>query len=92
MSFGGGGGSAAAAIYDQEHVAYFSNRKLDRFVSFAIVAIGVAMLLTPLWVLQALEAPTTKLLVITVFVLVFLLTMSFTMAAKPFEALGATAA
>lgn len=77
---------------EPQNVAYFSNRRLDGFASGAIVVLGVAMLLTPLWVLQALEAPTSKLIVITVFVLVFLLTMSFTMAAKPFEALGATAA
>lgn len=87
-----GGDGGEAAVRDQGHVAYFSNRRLDGFASGAIVVLGVAMLLTPLWVLQALEAPTAKLLVITVFVLVFLLTMSFTMAAKPFEALGATAA
>ncbi|KAI0376858.1 hypothetical protein F5Y04DRAFT_197205 [Hypomontagnella monticulosa] len=50
------------------------------------------MLIAPLWILQYLESPTYKLVVITLFVFTFLLTLSFAMAARPFEALGATAA
>jgi hypothetical protein len=38
------------------------------------------------------DSLTRKLAVITAFVLVFLLVLSFAMVAKPFEALGATAA
>lgn len=50
------------------------------------------MLITPLWILQWLESSVSKLVVITIFNSVFLLVMSFLMVAKPFEALGATAA
>jgi hypothetical protein len=49
------------------------------------------MLVTPIWVLNSLELR-SRLVVITVFIVVFLLVMSFAMVAKPFEALGATAA
>jgi hypothetical protein len=65
---------------------------MDSFVSGAIALIGITMLLTPIWILQALEKFWPKLVVISIFILVFLFKMSFTMVAKPFEALGATAA
>ncbi|KAH8174765.1 hypothetical protein LIA77_06184 [Sarocladium implicatum] len=74
-----------------EHVLYFSDKRLDRFASILIILIGVTMLLTPLWILQAVQASLYKLVVISVFILVFLVTMSFTMAARPFEGLAATA-
>jgi len=73
-------------------VSYYSEKRMDRFVTAAIVILGMAMLVAPLWVLQALGDLKKKLVVITVFVLVFLLVVSFTMVAKPFEALAATAA
>lgn len=75
-----------------EHVLYFSDKRLDRFASIVIIIIGLTMLLTPLWILQAVQEPLYKLVVISVFVLAFLVSMSVTMAAKPFEGLAATAA
>ncbi|KAI1413602.1 hypothetical protein F5Y13DRAFT_160686 [Hypoxylon sp. FL1857] len=78
--------------YDAAYVSYYSDKRIDEFASGLIVAAGVIMLIAPLWILQALESPTYKLIVITLFVFVFLLTLSFAMATKPFEALGATAA
>ena len=76
---------------DQD-VSYYSDKRIDTFTSLTIVLIGIAMLLTPIWILQALQAPTTKLVVITIFILAFLITLSYAMVTKPFEALGATAA
>ncbi|KAK4446019.1 hypothetical protein QBC34DRAFT_486995 [Podospora aff. communis PSN243] len=74
-------------------VLYFSDTKIDRFVSFVIAAVGLVMLVTPVWALHALgENMTAKLVTITVFVLVCLAVVSFAMVAKPFEALGTTAA
>ncbi|KAK8064434.1 hypothetical protein PG994_007072 [Apiospora phragmitis] len=57
-------------------VAYYSDKRINDFTSLTIVFIGVAMLLTPVWILQALQAPTTKLAVITIFILTFLVTLS----------------
>ncbi|KAK8121796.1 phytase [Apiospora sp. TS-2023a] len=73
-------------------VSYYSDKRINKFTSLAIVLIGIAMLLTPIWILQALQSPTAKLVVITVFILVFLITLSYAMVTKPFEALGAAAA
>ncbi|KXH38024.1 hypothetical protein CSIM01_04514 [Colletotrichum simmondsii] len=78
--------------YDKEHVSYYSDKRIDRFASGIIIAIGVLMLITPIWILQAVNHSTSKLAVITVFIFVFLLVLSLAMVAKPFEALGATAA
>ncbi|KAI0902956.1 hypothetical protein F4823DRAFT_569169 [Ustulina deusta] len=65
---------------------------MDSFASAVIVFVGASILVTPIWILQAIETLKTKLAVITAFVLVFLLILSFAMVSKPFEALGATAA
>ncbi|KAK7403419.1 hypothetical protein QQX98_010832 [Neonectria punicea] len=78
--------------YDAGHVAYYSDERIDRFASAVIVVVGITMLITPIWILQAMETLKTKLVVITVFILAFLLILSFFMVSKPFEALGATAA
>lgn len=82
----------AVPNYDAEHVSYYSDSRMDKFASAVIAAVGVVMLITPIWVLQAMSGLRAKLVVITVFVLVFLMVLSFAMASKPFEALGATAA
>lgn len=78
--------------YDAENVGYFSDKRMDRFASAVIVAIGVAMLITPIWILQALGSLPAKLGTITVFVSVFLLVASMVMVSKPLEGLSATAA
>ncbi|KAM7215586.1 hypothetical protein V8F06_009053 [Rhypophila decipiens] len=78
--------------YNVGQVSYYSNQRIDNFASSMIVLIGVAMLIAPIWILQALVTLELKLAIITVFICVFLLLVSFAMVAKPFEALGATAA
>ncbi|EMR64000.1 hypothetical protein UCREL1_9029 [Eutypa lata UCREL1] len=65
---------------------------MDAFASGVIIAVGSAMLIAPIWILQALNDPKAKLGVITGFIFAFLLILSLAMVAKPFEALGATAA
>ncbi|KAH7010319.1 hypothetical protein EDB80DRAFT_714779 [Ilyonectria destructans] len=77
---------------DMQHVSYYSDKRIDGFASGVIVAVGVIMLITPIWILQAMKTLQAKLAVITIFVFAFLLILSFPMASKPFEALGATAA
>ncbi|KAI2634134.1 hypothetical protein GGS26DRAFT_589978 [Hypomontagnella submonticulosa] len=80
------------SVKGSEWVKYYSDKRMNTFVSVVITAIGTAMLITPIWLLRRLEDLDRKLAVITAFVFVFLLVLSFAMAAKPFEALGATAA
>ena len=69
-----------------------SEKRLDLFVSLTTTMIGLAMLVAPLWILHSTTNLQSKLIIITVFIIVFLLVLSFGMVAKPFEALGATAA
>ncbi|KAF3067680.1 hypothetical protein CFAM422_008367 [Trichoderma lentiforme] len=78
--------------HDIGDVTYFSEKRLDLFVSLTTTMIGLSMLVTPLWILQSTTNLQSKLIIITVFINVFLLVLSFGMVAKPFEALGATAA
>lgn len=81
-----------APQYDSQYVSYYSDQRIDGFASGFIVLVGLSMLVTPIWVLNSLESMNSRLVVITIFTIVFLLVMSFAMVAKPFEALGATAA
>ncbi|KAK0756999.1 hypothetical protein N5P37_010524 [Trichoderma harzianum] len=80
------------SAHDMKNVLYVSEQRLDLFVSLITTMIGLAMLVTPLWILQSTTNLQSKLIVITVFIVVFLLVLSFGMVARPFEALGATAA
>ncbi|WYZ40171.1 hypothetical protein EsH8_IV_000512 [Colletotrichum jinshuiense] len=81
-----------APDYDAQEVSYYSDKRMDAFASAMITAIGVTMLITPIWILQSMKDLKSKLAVITAFIFVFLLVLSLAMVAKPFEALGATAA
>ncbi|KAI0197873.1 hypothetical protein F4808DRAFT_437863 [Astrocystis sublimbata] len=78
--------------YEANNVSYYSNTSMDAFASLVIVSIGASLLIIPLWILQTIENLQVKLAVITSFVLLFLLVLSFILVSKPFEALGATAA
>ncbi|KAI0545138.1 hypothetical protein F4679DRAFT_562196 [Xylaria curta] len=84
--------SRAAPKYEASNVSYYSNTCMDSFASGTIIFIGASLLITPIWILQAIEYLQIKLAVITAFVLVFLLVLSFVMVSRPLEALGATAA
>ncbi|RYP88543.1 hypothetical protein DL769_000239 [Monosporascus sp. CRB-8-3] len=78
--------------YDAGNVSYYKDKRMDGFASVLMVSVGVIMLITPLWILQSLASLNMKLAVITAFILVFLLVVSYFMATKPLEGLGATAA
>lgn len=77
---------------ERDVVSYFSDKRMDTFASSTIVGLGIILLLAPLWILFILQSPALKLAVITAFITTFLIILSFAMVAKPFEALGATAA
>lgn len=75
-----------------EHIHYSSGGRIDAFVSIIIVAIGLLMLITPLWILGSIAPVKERLAIITAFLMVFLCLVTFTTAARPFESLGAAAA
>ncbi|KAJ8112218.1 hypothetical protein ONZ43_g5440 [Nemania bipapillata] len=78
--------------YETDVVSQYSDKRISTFASGIIVSLGAILLLAPLWILNALGNPNLKLAVITVFIAIFLVILSFAMVTKPFEALGATAA
>lgn len=75
-----------------ETVHYSSDVRIDRFIGFTITALGMGMLITPLWVLAYIEVMWKRLCVITGFIVLFLGLVAFTTVAKPFESLAAAAA
>ncbi|RSL74526.1 hypothetical protein CEP51_011524 [Fusarium floridanum] len=62
----------AAPDYDAEHVSYYSDARMDKTASVAIVAVGIIMLITPIWVLQAMDGLRAKLAVITTYAAVLM--------------------
>ncbi|TVY82180.1 hypothetical protein LSUE1_G002455 [Lachnellula suecica] len=78
--------------YDQDLIFSISDKRIDRFITFLILGVGTAMLITPIWILEVMVNPTRKLAVITVFIVAFLAMLSSVTVAKPFETLAATAA
>ena len=72
------------------------NSKIDNLVFCVIIALGLAMLIGPLWWLNylAIQAPdlAPRLAVITGFIALFALLIGLFTVANPFEVLAATAA
>jgi len=79
-------------LYDRNEVRFFSDKKIDAFITVIITALGTVMLIVPLWVLPNLQGLNAKLGIITAFVVVFLGFVAYTTVAKPFESLAAAAA
>ena len=69
---------------------------MDKFVTCIIIALGLAMLIGPLWLLQHYTTGDpdfhTRLIIITFFLIGFTLLLSFVTVAQTFETLAATAA
>lgn len=87
----------ALPLYDRDgvnytHINYTSDKKINAFTTFLILAVGTAMLIAPMWTLEFLTSPLAKLGTITAFIIVFLGMISYATVAKPFEVLAATAA
>ena len=74
---------------------YNKDSLVDKIVTFITIALGLGMLIGPLWWLQSLSGPNilkTRLEVITGFLVVFAVLLSTLTVAKPFEVLAAAAA
>lgn len=77
---------------EDESIQYFSDEKIDRFVSSFIMSLGLIMLIAPLWILTFLGGLVQRLGVISAFIMLFVALLFFTTVAKPFETLAAAAA
>lgn len=75
-----------------KYVYYTSETRIDQFVNNLIMILGLAMLITPLWLLAFVQDYVKRLVIITVFVITFLCLVSLTSVARPFETLAAGAA
>ena len=72
-------------------IHYLAERRTEYLVSAVLTLLGLAMLITPLWILSFVEDQVKRLSVITCFVVAFLPIVTFTSSARPFELLAATA-
>ncbi|ERF68124.1 hypothetical protein EPUS_06935 [Endocarpon pusillum Z07020] len=79
-------------VLEDDNVHYASDVRIDQFITFTITGLGLAMLISPLWILAFVSDISRRLAVITAFVVVFLGIISFTTVARPFESLSASAA
>ncbi|KAH6682598.1 hypothetical protein B0J14DRAFT_573949 [Halenospora varia] len=68
-----------------------SEERLDVFSSLSILTVGLALFIAPLWILQTLNVFRWKLLVITIFVILFMTILTFSTIGRPFEVLATTA-
>jgi hypothetical protein len=78
--------------HDKENEFYTSDERIDACVSVIITVIGLAMLIAPLWILKFTPDPVKSLAIITTFIVLFLVLVSYATVSRAFEALGATAA
>jgi len=68
------------------------NAALEKFVSFVLVAVGLAILFGPMWWLEYVGDSVKRLAIITGFVAVFTILVHGGTNAQPFEVLGSAAA
>jgi hypothetical protein len=78
--------------FTDAEVHYASEKRIEGFVTAVVIAVGLAMLIAPLWVLAYAATRPLRLGIITAFVTFFVTLLSCTTAAKTFECLAATAA
>lgn len=82
--------------FESRTTIYNKESRIDKFATCAAIVLGLGMLIAPLWLLQHLSAEkpnlNSRLLVITVFMVVFTIMIIVVTIAKPSEALAATAA
>lgn len=78
--------------YDPQTTVYYKDNIVERCVRFAIILVGLFMLITPQWWLLFVENKTYHLGIITGFIALFLALLSTVSGARPFESLAGTAA
>lgn len=78
--------------HHDENVRYASDQRIDYFVALVITAIGLMMLIAPLWILAGVQKMSSRLGVITAFIVSFVVLLSLTAVVRPFESLAGAAA
>lgn len=74
-----------------QQVYLFDDSAVDTSASIAIFVMVVIMLITPLWILQKLQEMQSKLVVITIFIILCQAFLTAATMGRPFERLAATA-
>lgn len=82
--------------FERQETIYNKESRIDKVVTCATLAIGLAMLIGPLWLLQYVTSQgtgtTNKLWIINAFLIGFAVLLIILTVARPFEVLAATAA
>lgn len=78
--------------YDQRTYMLYDEEKFEAFLTRSIVVVGLLMLICPMWILEFVAGSLQRLGVITAFILVFFILVSFATTARLFESLAAAAA
>lgn len=73
-------------------VIFSNNRRLESLSTTVVAIFGLAMLIAPLWILEAVHDPTSQLAIITGFIALFFFVVKVATNAKVFESLAAAAA
>ncbi|KAK7976303.1 Zn2/Cys6 DNA-binding protein [Apiospora arundinis] len=76
---------------DARHIRIFSDEAMETVVTASLFVTAILMLITPLWILQAIQSMQLKLGVITIFIVVFLGFLTYCTTGRAFERLAATA-
>jgi hypothetical protein len=87
-----GGLKTDLEAHDKENEFYSSDQRIDTCVSIIITVVGLGMLIALLWILKFTPDAVKSLAIITTFIVLFLVLVSYVTVSKAFEALGATAA
>ncbi len=75
-----------------DRVILHQEQRADEFLTWAIVFLGFAMVIAPLWILLFVTNPKYRLAIMSGFIFLFLVFVSFVTTARPFESFAATAA
>lgn len=84
-------GDAEIGSIDEATISASDDQKVDQFCDIVIFVVGLALLIAPMWVLQALSSIKWKLGAISLFIMLLLFLLSFAFVGKPFQVLAATA-
>jgi hypothetical protein len=76
---------------DAKNVHIFSDETTEAVANAGTFLVAALMLITPLWILQAIKSAQLKLGVITIFIVVFLGFLTYATTGRAFERLAATA-
>jgi len=77
--------------YDEPTLMIWNEEQAQAFFTRATMAVGLCMLIGPLWVLEFIDGPLQRLGVITAFIMLFLFLLSVATTASPIESLAGTA-